>query len=525
MGHLVEQSEVAAIESQVSKTTTTPVVVSTTQQTQHVHLGQSQQGSLHLHQPQQQGQQKQQQGAGSTGQGEQRQGHLSQAQERQPHQTLTKQLEHQRLEEPGGEKAEKSEDEGNEEEENGWWAERVVGALGGLGDYSDTWYRSHAHLLHGDGPLPHTWRLYVAALAVCRHEVGWLMQALLTDFRNAGGDIRWITGLHHAPPKLCALAPINNLLAHRPWLLLPQHIQELTKGKESWSLGELCQALCIMTHFHALATFLHGCGLSSPPRPSKKDEGQALKREVGSSGKPATGCLQGRQVCPETSHSLNDSGNCKISTRSETKTSNIVDGVRHGIQTYAHLTINPTFTYEDFNGNDESRIPSFSVHEYNWQDHGYAMCSRLLGEVGAFLDERFTSAHSPTYSIPQKQLSEKGSVDQEANQVSGPAQCDKMNAKTVPLPTKALWNYVQWLLGIHHDDCDYADLNKHLDPQVKAFVKAACCYPETLADASSSPASTKNVCNRVVEISVVVMEARLQSELLYALRAIMLHQC
>lgn len=68
------------------------------------------------------------------------------------------------MEEASGDKREKSEDDGLEEEENGWWAERVVGALGGLGDYGDTWYRSHAHLLHGDGPLPHTWRLYIAAL-------------------------------------------------------------------------------------------------------------------------------------------------------------------------------------------------------------------------------------------------------------------------------------------------------------------------------------------------------------------------
>lgn len=51
------------------------------------------------------------------------------------------------------------------------------------------------------------------------------MHALLTDFRNAGGDIRWMAGVHLAPPKLYALVSINNLLAHRPWLLLPQHIQ------------------------------------------------------------------------------------------------------------------------------------------------------------------------------------------------------------------------------------------------------------------------------------------------------------
>lgn len=161
------------------------------------------------------------------------------------------------------------------------------------------------------------------------------MHALLTDFRNAGGDIRWMAGVHLAPPKIYALVSINNLLAHRPWLLLPQHIQvcsefwlvtkikvvcqkclniiitklnvlkpfsftkkckfivgsqrmtntnihicwadiffqQLTKGEESWSLGELCQALCIMTHFHALSSFLHGSGLSTLPVRSKKSEG------------------------------------------------------------------------------------------------------------------------------------------------------------------------------------------------------------------------------------------------------------
>lgn len=50
-------------------------------------------------------------------------------------------------------------------------------------------------------------------------------------------------------------------------------LQQLTKGEESWSLGELCQALCIMTHFHALSSFIHGSGLSTLLVCSKKDEG------------------------------------------------------------------------------------------------------------------------------------------------------------------------------------------------------------------------------------------------------------
>ncbi|KAG0716431.1 Sestrin-3 [Chionoecetes opilio] len=359
-----------------------------------------------------------------------------------------------------------------------------------------------------------------SSLAVCRHEVGWLMHALLTDFRNAGGDIRWLNGVHLAPPKLYALVPINNLLAHRPWLLLPQHIQRLTKGEESWSLGELCQALCIMTHFHALSSFLHGSGLSTLPVRPKKDQGEAMDRETGSSSKATAGRLQNQKACAES----NGNTNHTHKARTDIKNGAPAEGDRQRVRTYAHLTLNSTLTYEDFNGNDESCIPSFSVHEYNWQDHGYAMCSRLLGEVGAFLDDRFIAALSATHTVPQKALPEKTTVNQQPSHLPESAHCDKAPAKTMPIPTKALWNYVQWLLGIQHDDCDYALLNKHLDPQVKAFVKAACCYPETL-DAGSRPAASSSTVASLVETSVVVMEARLQSELLYALRAIMLHQC
>ncbi|KAK3863699.1 hypothetical protein Pcinc_030554 [Petrolisthes cinctipes] len=545
--------KVAAIETRVSKATAAPVTTTTTTATTQQNHQQGQQ-----QQPQHQQQQQQQKQ------------NSAQHQPCHKHKEAHRQRVVEGVAEEGSERGE--EEVGNDEE---WWAERVVRVLGGMGggQYSDTWYRSHAHLLHGDGPLPHTWRLYIAALAVCRHEVGWLMRALLTDFRSAGGDLRWLTSLHHAPSKLYALAPINNILAHRPWLLLPHHIQQLTKGEDSWSLGELCQALCIMTHFHALSSFLHGSGLSIIPKKAKKNIDMNEERELGNPRKKEPDCLQTRPNCSEDIHSSSNNANHSCNTRTDSKTTTTAQGAGR-LRAYAHLTINPSLTYEDFNGNNQSRIPSFSVHEYNWQDHGYAMCSRLLGEVGAFLDDRFTAAlstlalpsptlpaspssqqhsispsstrplssssthslSSSTCSLPvspacsplnqqqqqqPQQQEQPSSVDHQANQVPDTIQQDKTPPKTSPVLAKALWNYVQWLLGIHHDDCDYSLLNKHLDPQVKAFVKAACCYPETLTDLATRPSTTPHL----AEMSVVVMEARLQSELLYALRAIMLHQC
>lgn len=82
------------------------------------------------------------------------------------------------------------------------------------------------------------------------------MHALLTDFRNAGGDIRWMAGVHLAPPKIYALVSINNLLAHRPWLLLPQHIQVCSELWLVTKIKVVCQkCLNIITKLNVLKPF------------------------------------------------------------------------------------------------------------------------------------------------------------------------------------------------------------------------------------------------------------------------------
>lgn len=42
----------------------------------------------------------------------------------------------------------------------------------------------------------------------------------------------------------------------------------------------------------------------------------------------------------------------------------------------------------------------------------------------------------------------------------------------------AIWNYIQCLLGIRHDDYDYGEINQLLERSLKTFIKSACCYPE-----------------------------------------------
>lgn len=79
------------------------------------------------------------------------------------------------------------------------------------------------------------------------------------------------------------------------------------------------------------------------------------------------------------------------------------------------------------------------------------MCSRLLGEVGVFLDERFTSALSANHTLPGKQLPGKATVSQQPGNMSESTHCDKPPAKTMPIPSKALWNYVQVIPHIRYE--------------------------------------------------------------------------
>ena len=63
---------------------------------------------------------------------------------------------------------------------------------------------------------------------------------------------QWLESSDDLPPKLKSLMPINNILAHQPWLLGPEDIGALIKsGVDYWSLNELTQAITIMAHFHA----------------------------------------------------------------------------------------------------------------------------------------------------------------------------------------------------------------------------------------------------------------------------------
>ncbi|XP_068596789.1 sestrin-3 [Brachionichthys hirsutus] len=149
----------------------------------------------------------------------------------------------------------------------------------------------------------------------------------------------------------------------------------------------------------------------------------------------------------------------------------------------------PNFCYQEFARREEDHFQILRVQDYSWEDHGFSLVNRLYSDIGHFLDDRFRrvttlpSLHSPDLK-------------------------------------RAIWNYIHCVLGIRYDDYDYGEVNRLLGRDLKLHIKAVACFP----DATKTPmcllswSSLKT--SEWTHVNLLIMEARLQAELLYALRAI-----
>nr|CAG4647128.1 EOG090X07PL [Megafenestra aurita] len=116
----------------------------------------------------------------------------------------------------------------------------------------------------------------------------------------------------------------------------------------------------------------------------------------------------------------------------------------------------PDFTYQDFaRRGSVNLIPTFRVQDYSWDDHAFSLINRLYNDVGNLLDDKFRLMYQLTYNF----MGSKKDVD------------------TSRFRT-AIWNYIQCMFGIRHDDYDYGEVNQVLERSLKAYIKTAVCFPE-----------------------------------------------
>jgi hypothetical protein len=136
-------------------------------------------------------------------------------------------------------------------------------------------YASTLHcLLHTEGSLPLMHRCYIAIMGASRHRCEALVRHLAEMFLLGGGDSEWLTH-GTAPEKLKVLEPINAIIAHQPWNLAVEDLQELLDPiipedpdlanearDKRWSKTELLLALTILATFHSISGLYYGLGIA-----------------------------------------------------------------------------------------------------------------------------------------------------------------------------------------------------------------------------------------------------------------------
>ncbi|MEE6512752.1 hypothetical protein FKM82_019954 [Ascaphus truei] len=382
-----------------------------------------------------------------------------------------------------------------------------IGTVMGLHpEYLRSFGKTHHQLLHMDGALSLPERHYVAIMAAARHQCAYLVSLHSSCFLQVGGDPCWLQGLNCAPQKLHSLNDINKILAHRPWLITKDHIQSLlrTGGSHVWSLAELIHAVVLLTHFHSLASFVLGCGiypqkapegLPRPPSPEERlnpgcDALQEVERLVAQIKRLEEGEEEASQEEMDTRFEMEKRDSLLVTPN---------DDVAQSLRPPSILCFveDTDFAYIDFTRRGEQAPPTFRAQDYTWEDHGYSLINRLYPEVGQLLDEKFQVVYNLTYHT----IATHSDVD-----------TSKLR--------RAVWNYIHCIYGIRYDDYDYGEVNQLLERSLKVYMKTVTCYPERVSRHIYCSFWRQFKHSEKVHLNLILLEARMQAALLYALRAI-----
>ncbi|KAM6198328.1 sestrin-1-like isoform 2-T2 [Sarcoramphus papa] len=423
--------------------------------------------------------------------------------------------------------------------------EAVTQQMGYHPQYLDSFLKTQHYLMHMDGPLPFDCRHYIAIMAAARHQCRYLVNLHVLQFLRAGGDPQWLRGLDFIPPKLRNLNEINKILAHRPWLITKEHIEKLLKISEwSWSLAELVHAVVLLAHCHALASFVFGCGCEQDEGPGGRGSlkplspgnqcfceataGNGCSQELlcinrkrvsprgwahwGMGGAAGTAALTPEPVSAQSLDScmeldslrermqrihVETEGREEMRLLQQDREEGLspltdTDGEVTGATNLACYMQDPDFGYQDFARRDDDQ-----TQDYSWEDHGFSLVNRLYSDIGHLLDEKFRMVDGLQSSAMAKRQGCEPSVFK-----------------------RGIWNYIHCMFGIRYDDYDYAEVNQLLERMLKVYIKTVTCYPEKTNSEMFDRFWKQFKHSEKVHVNLLILEARMQAELLYALQAI-----
>nr|XP_028571025.1 sestrin-1-like isoform X1 [Podarcis muralis] len=388
--------------------------------------------------------------------------------------------------------------------------EAISQQMGYHPQYLDSFLRMQHYLLHMDGPLPFYCRHYIAIMAAARHRCRYLVNLHALQFLRVGGDPQWLRGLEYIPPKLQRLSEINKILAHQPWLIGKEHFEKLLQiREESWSLAELVHAVVLLAHYHALASFAFGCGCEQdfPPDGLLKLTlpGSLCFCEVNNgcsqdvfhhNRKKSMDSCEEVESLQERIHKLKVENEAREAMRTPER-EEACNGEISSTTDISCFIEDPSFGYQDFAQLNENQPQIFCVQDYSWADHGFSLVNRLYTDIGFLLDDKFQKVQKLQSCVLAKRQG-----------------CDPATFK------RSVWNYVHSMFGIRYDDYDYSEVNQLLEQTLKLYIQTVTCTPEKLDQETFTHFWKQFKHSEKVHMNLLILEARLQAELLYALRAI-----
>ncbi|EJD73737.1 hypothetical protein LOAG_18860 [Loa loa] len=373
-------------------------------------------------------------------------------------------------------------------------------------------------------------RHYIALMAASRHRCHFLMDLHGREFERTGGKHEWLNGLSYASEKIQNLDVLNAVLAHQPWSANVDHLTMLTKccSPTNWCLSELVQASVILAQTHVLCSFVLGNGTVHPNGHTVSCKMMIKDEQKNGSGSSSNGeiellleymnqlkksnlnndmkqkgemkmekdFLEVQNDCDDIKSTNSGIKDEKISLSANKSKGNCMENNYH--DTLSLYTFNECFDYVDFMQCAQGGFArTHKIHEFSWEDQGYSCVDELYNEMADILDKKITLIQNLTYST----MGAYSDVDTSKYR-------------------NAIWMYIQSLYGIRHDDYNYAEVNVMLDRKMKTFIKMTCCHPHEITDSLRQSVMIDFKSSEKVHVLLIMMEARLQAELIYFFRAL-----
>ena len=402
-------------------------------------------------------------------------------------------------------------------------------------------------LMTSEGPLPVTWRHFIAIMGASRYSCEYLVAQQTELFLLHGGELSWLERpFNGLPKKLRVLSQINGKLAHAPWTLDPSDLEGLgVEGK--WSASELAQMLAILATFHTLPCVVFALGVSpesdsgignwfisepdwnqDEPLPAcfSDPAKNSIIARLASRGSftSTSSAISYQEACPSPAPPasfaafdgfgvLSDKpgsgarsplpGNSLSTARSSfmsgTEKEDLQSVMSAAPKWYSPISDCFRFgdhsSYEDIKVRDDRVLHSVN---FSWEDHGMVILSQSLGSAAERISEEYAFALEFT----------NGKIGD------------------IPVDTRpvrdALAKYVQRMFGVCHDDYPYDQLNKVLPLMHKVFLKKLACYPERIVKADYWRMRSAEGLTRqdIAHYAIIVFQTRRVIELTFATMAL-----